>query len=194
MSLTDKQIQKRAQRLRIKLKRKVKVIMPVRMGVSGDTLKAPEPVDEDLYTVRLEGFRPDATKNKTSINFNPQFRVISGSTTGGKFAGKNPAPFESLNQNAGWIQQDFVHACGMELEKDGDEYFMPGKWDGDPVNNPKGLKYSGPLVGKTLKIYVIKKESQTKKGSFFNVLKYYVCAIPDCNTKFPDVRHSTDLS
>lgn len=172
--------------------------MAVRMGVSKDTLKAPEAFDEDLYEIRLEGFKPAFSKNKTSINYNPQLKIVSGDKTGTTNAGKK-IPFESLNATAGWILQDFTHAFGevMTELKDG-TMAIPGAWEGDP-QKPETLRYvpdqnGKSLLGKTFKAYVVKKPNQKNPNSFFNVIKAYVCAVPNCNTTYPDITHSTDLT
>lgn len=163
--------------------------MAVRMGVDKSSINAPEPLEEDLYKVRVDGFKPGFTKDKTSLNFNPILRVVSGKNTGTKNAGKTL--FENMNQKAGWIQRDFVHAIGLDMEVDGDELFIPGKWNGDP-QHPESLKYEGPLIGKTLEVYVIKQAGTSKK--FYNKTKYYVCTFPDCNKRYPEQPHSTDLT
>lgn len=163
--------------------------MAIRMGVDKSSINAPEPVDEDLYKLRIDGFKPSFTKDKTSLNFNPQLRIVSGKTTGDKH--KNKQIFENMNQKAGWIQRDMVHAAGLDMETDNDELFIPGKWHGDP-QKPDSLKYEGPLVGKTLEAYVVKQQGNNNK--FYNRVKYYVCTLPDCNKKYPEQAHSTDLT
>jgi len=168
--------------------------MAVRMGVSKDSLTAPEPVEEDIYELKLEGFKPKLSNNGDSVNFNPQLRIVSGATTGTKYAGKTPL-FENLNSNSGWIQNDFVHAFGFPMDElpDG-SLAMPGQFDG-PEDKPELWKYSGPLVGKTFKAQVIKQEYEKKDKSkgVSNKIKMYICAIPDCNTKYPKMRHSDNL-
>lgn len=162
----------------------------IRMGFSSDAIKAPEPVNEDLYTVRIEGFKPALSSAKTSINYNPVLRILSGKNTGAEFAGKSV--FENLNSGAPWIMNDFVHAAGLPLDKieETGELTMPGGFEGSNPEDPSTWKYVGPLVGRTLEVYVIKSEYNNKPN---NKIKYYVCALPDCNTKYPEVKHSTNL-
>lgn len=162
----------------------------IRMGFSQEAVKAPEPVNEDLYTLRIEGFKPELSSKKTSINYNPLLKIVHGKNTGGEFSGK--VIFENLNSGAPWIIQDFVHAAGLELDKlDDGQLTMPGGFEGSDQNDPTTWKYVGPLVGKTIEVYVIKSEYNNKPN---NKIKYYVCKIQDCNTKFPSISHSTNLA
>ena len=173
----------------------------VRLGVSPESLKAPEPVEEDLYTFRVEGFKPELTQKKDKINYNPQIKIVQGEKTGGKNTGK--PLFESLNSAAGWIQNDFVHSLGLEMEKQDDgSLAMPGSFDaptneqGETNMDPTTWKYNGPMIGRTGKAYVIKQEYKDKNNQtrVVNKVKYYVCAVADCNKKYPDVVHSKDLA
>lgn len=173
----------------------------VRLGVSPESLKAPEPIAEDLYTFRVEGFKPELTAKKDKINYNPQLKVVTGAKTGGENAGK--PLFESLNSAAGWIQNDFVHSLGLEMEKQEDGTLaMPGSFEAPELpdstvnQDPTTWKYNGPMIGRTGQAYVVKTEYTAKDGSKkpINKIKYYVCAVADCNKKYPDVTHSKDLA
>jgi hypothetical protein len=187
--ITKKQIEQKTKKLKQKNKWRTK--MAIRMGVPKDSIKAPEPVDEDLYTLRIDGFKPGFTRDKSSINFNPLLRIVSGDKTGTKNAGKQL--YESLNQQAGWLQRDMTHAAGLDMIKvDGtDDISIPGVWNGDP-QKPETLRYEGPLVGKTFKAYVVKVQGNNNK--FYNKVKYYMCTLPDCNKLYPEAPHSMDLT
>jgi hypothetical protein len=68
------------------------------------------------------------------------------------FAGRKL--FDSLNTGAGWLFEPFVQCFGLALEtEDGENFNLPGKWDGDPQtykeDDPTTYKYVGPLLGRT---------------------------------------------
>ena len=62
---------------------------------------------EGLYELRLEGFEPSFSKQKTSINLNPTLKIVNHQTLNGKRV------FENLNSGASWIIESFCHAFGF---------------------------------------------------------------------------------
>lgn len=153
-------------------------------------------VDEGIYEIRCDGFTPKKNKdwdNKPSINLNPVLTLI-GSDNGMPVPtlgnGKPMTIMYSLNTSAEWIMSDFCHCFGLPLEKVNDtEFTIPGDFQG-PEGDPSQWQYRGPLMGRKGKVFLVKTDY---KGKPQNKVKYFVCAISDCNVKYPSVTHSTDL-
>ncbi len=153
-------------------------------------------LDEGLYKLRLLGFNPKPSKAGDSTNLNPIMEAVSmadGSPCPTKDDGKNIPVFYNLNTKADWAANDFVHCFGLPMEETGekDEHgdplmTIPGNWGtGDK------WEYKGPLIGRTGIVYLIK---DTYNGKEQNKIKYFVCAVDQCEQRFPKVRHSTDLT
>jgi hypothetical protein len=154
-----------------------------RMGVSKDKLEGRKPLPSGFYEFRCDGFKPKASKDKNSTNFNPQLKVINNAQ------GLNDEfIFFNLNSNAGWIMKDFVHCLGLQMEVDGDQAFMPGNFKEDPNDseNVEKYKYEGPMVGRTGRVEIgVRKDDKNKDQSY---VKQLLCKVPGCVEK-----HSTDL-
>lgn len=163
----------------------------MKMSVSKESLKGLPPMPEGLYEVRLDGWKPKKSAKGDSINLQPQMKVVNNA------AGFNDrAVFENMNTNAGWIQQDFVHAFGLPMDLDGENASIPGDFvpDATDPDNVEKYGYNGPLKGRTGKVYLIQvpakdKNGNIKPGQIQNRIKYYVCAVPGCTEK-----HSDNLS
>lgn len=161
-----------------------------KVAVNNEALKAPEPVEAGVYEFRFEGFKPSYSKDKGSINLNPMLAIINNPKYDGTVDNKKRYIFLNLNTKAPWIQQDLIHSMGMEMEKiDSTTSQIPGTFDG-PDNDPTQWKYTGPLTGRTGKVEVV---LGTWQGKPKNDVKQFICAVPDCASKNPDVRHSTNL-
>lgn len=156
------------------------------MSVSAESLKGFTPIPEGIYDLRFEGFKFAPSKKGDSINMNPQFKVVSG-----QYA--NRMVFGRINSLAPWVMQDFSHACGFALEKKQDGGFgFVGDIDGpsSDIKDCSNWTYRGPMTGRTLKAKVV---VSTYNGRPGNDIEYFVCAVPDCNTKYPEIQHSTNL-
>lgn len=166
--------------------------MTFKMKFDADDLKGPEPVPPGLYDLRFEGFKPKPSKNteSPSVNLNAQFSIVNNAEF------ENRKVFMGLNSKIpNWIQ-DFVHALGLEMEDQlSDEPSIPGVWDSDPATfNPKDYstyKYAGPLTGQVGKFELGVREYQ---GKLSNEIRQCICAVPDCATRFPLVKHAKDMS
>lgn len=163
--------------------------MAFSMAFDKDSLSGGKVIPAGIYTVRLNGFKPRLNKNKDSVNFNAQMEVINHPEF------DKSRLFETLSAKAGFTQWDFAHAFGLELEDQGNgQYALPGTWDGDPSSfkedDPSTWKYDGPLVGRDAQVEVA---IDTYEGKENNKIKKYICAVPDCATRFPDNKHSQDL-
>jgi hypothetical protein len=80
---------------------------------------------------------------------------------------------------------------------EGDEVCLPGgsqAWTAKPgtdENDPKNWIYRGPLLGKVGKVEVVEEHKQGQKPR--NNIKMFICAIPDCATKNPNVSHVPNM-
>ena len=163
--------------------------MPFQMGFSKGDLGGSSPVPDGKYILQFIGFRPRASKAGDSVSLNAEFEIVQHS----EYTGRRI--FAGLNNKAGWIYQDFVHACGLEMEEvqDGNQgteaatYTVPGVFDGSDQfpEDPTKWKYLGPLANKIFEVEVGTTEYQGKKR---NELTQYFCTVPNCTE-----RHSTNL-
>lgn len=160
-----------------------------KMGFNKEKLKGPEPVPNGIYILRMLAFNPKLSEKKDSTNLNAVLEVTGNGDLDGKKV------FLGLNTKIpNWIQ-DFVHALGMEMEDQlSEEPSIPGVFDGDPVkfkaDDPSTWVYKGPLIGRTGKFELGQREYQ---GRMQQDAKQFICAVPGCATKFPDVRHTANM-
>jgi hypothetical protein len=149
-----------------------------RMGVSTESLKGLPPLPVGIYHFRLDGFKPQLSKAKTSTNFNPVLKVINHPTLNDRII------FCSLNSGAGFIQLALVHALGLQMEVEGDTAFMPGKFiedQGDPENVEK-WRYEGPMLSRTGRLEIYETSYQGKPKT---TIKQFFCAHQGCTEKHP---------
>jgi hypothetical protein len=165
--------------------------MAFKMFVSKEAVEGKEVVPAGQYLVRFVKFVPKFSKpnavdpNKVpSLNYNAQMEIVEG-----EYAGR--ILFEGLNQNAGWIQNDFCHCFGFPMEHDpsDDTYAIPGMWDGEE-GKAETYVYKGPLTGKVGKVEVAVDSYNNKPN---NKIRKYFCAIDNCDQLYPNVKHSQDL-
>jgi len=152
-----------------------------RLTVSKDDLKGGPLLPEGLYTVRLDGFKPSWSKNRGSVNLNPQMKVINHAEHNDRQA------FTNLNSKARWIWPDFHHCFGvlMPSSENGANVDFIG-FDG-PDDEPDKWTYNGPLLGQVGQVYII--QADNTQGGVKNEIKYYVCRVPNCQEK-----HSSNLA
>lgn len=132
---------------------------------------------DGLYELRLEGFEPEFSSKRTSINLNPVLKVVNHQTLNGKRV------FDNLNSSASWIIEAFCHAFGLPLTPNanggGD---IPGEFMG-PDDNPEAWQYVGPLTGCVGKVILKAKSWQGKESS---AIDQWLCSVGDtCKTKHP---------
>jgi len=152
-----------------------------RLTVSKDDLKGGPLLPEGLYTVRLDGFKPSWSKNRGSVNLNPQMKIIN-------HLEHNDRPiFENLNSKGHWVWPDFHHAFGVTMpeSENGSNLDFVG-FDG-PEDEPDKWTYNGPLLGQVGQVYII--QADNTQGGVRNSVKYYVCRVPNCHE-----RHSQNLA
>jgi hypothetical protein len=156
--------------------------MAFKMKVTNDKLEGMDVFPAGQYDVKLISFKPSKASTG-SINLNAMFEVVNHPEYSGRRL------YDSLNEGFNVSRQDLAHCLGFPMETDGKESWLPGEWSGEE-NDPKTWKYTGPLLGQTGKVEV---GIKTYNGKESNGIRRYFCAVPDCATKFPKIRHVTDL-
>lgn len=143
-------------------------------------------VPQGLYTLEVMDLTPKpAKKVESGHNLNGRFQIIGRvGEDDPELQAKKVQVFDSLNTSFGVGIQDFVHACGLQLDEDGN---IPGDFDGPSEDK---LKYNGPLVGMRFQAEITIREYN---GQPQNAIKSYVCTVPDCATVNPKIRHSSNL-
>jgi hypothetical protein len=166
-----------------------------KLAVSKESLEQKRMVG-GIYEVQFVGFQPKlSSKGAGSILLRPEMKIIGNAD----FNGKQVYDKYSLPLASGWAVQDYVHCFGLELDQDGN---IPGEWDWgvpagvDPMLDPTKWKYRGPLVGKVGKVEIVEAEYKDKSGATKNgiAIKQYICAVPNCVQKNPNIRHATSIN
>lgn len=152
-----------------------------KLTASKEEIKGLPLMNEGMLTVRLDGFKPQLSKKKDSVNLNPVMKVINHA----EYNDRNV--FENLNTKGKWVWTDFCHAFGVPLvtTPTGDAEF-PGDFDG-PEDDPTKWEYRGPLIGQQAQLYII--QGDNGQGGVNNKVKYYVCKVAGCVEK-----HSANLA
>jgi hypothetical protein len=159
------------------------------MSVNAETLEAPKPVAGGWYDLRLKGMT--IKKSPKGHNIEAYFTTVNQPTdTNDKFV------LYRMNNgfSQGTAMQELCHALGfpMEIDAQGQASF-PGDWTlKDPAqpDNWDLAQYTGVLLGKTGSAELVVDNYQ---GNEKNVVKQWKCKVPDCPTRFPKIRHQTDL-
>lgn len=158
--------------------------MAFQMKVSNEQITGKENPTPGPYKLKLLGFNPKTSKKGDTINLNAMMEVVNHA----EFDDRKV--WDNLNSAGSWTWADFSHAFGLPLETDGKDSWLAGDWDGDAAkfdpNKPETWKYKGPLVGRTADV-------ELGVDSYGAKVRRYFCAIPDCASKFPLVKHSQDL-
>ena len=143
---------------------------------SKESLEPKPPIPDGLYEVRLEGFEPKYSKDRTSINLNPVLKIINHPTETGRRV------FDNLNSSAAWIIEGFTNAFGLELVSDGSGGFnIPGDFNG-PEDNPEQWSYTGPLTGCVAKVFL---KRVTYNGKESSKIDQWFNAVPGSTKKSP---------
>lgn len=168
--------------------------MAFKMGMSKEDLSGPPPVPNGVYDLQVVGFRPKLTKNGDGLNYNVEMTVYGNPEL------ENKKVFHPLSTLFGVSIRDFSHACGLQLEKIADpekpgEFLdvLPGTFENMaqyPDDPSKWGKYIGPLTNKILKAELATTVYQGKEK---NEVRVFFCAVPNCATLEPDLKHSTNL-
>lgn len=167
------------------------------MGVNPEQTKAEKPVPAGWYEFRLKAFTSKVSSSKKGINYVAIGEIVNNT------AENNGKPV-FIQINNGFTQarvtNDFVHSLGFTLEPDGsfkgDWTFKDPNAEKDADGNFKdimaydGAQYSGPMLGKTGRVEL---SVGSYQGVERNEVKQLQCKVADCASKFPDIRHLTDI-
>lgn len=168
-----------------------------KMGVNPEKTKAEKPVPAAWYDVKIKSFTSKVSASKKGINY-----VAIGEVVNNTAENNGKGVFVQINNGftQAKVANDFVHSLGFTLETDGS---FPGKWtyknpnaeldaDGNfkDIMENDGAQYSGPMLGKVSRMELA---VDVYNGEERNVVKQFQCKVPDCATRFPDIRHLTDI-
>lgn len=164
-----------------------------KMGVNPEQTKAPKPVPAGWYKLRLKGMTCKLSGSKKGLNYEAYTEVVDNTAD-------NNGKFVLARLNNGFkqamVSNDFVHSFGFTLEADGS---FPGDWTLKPENASlpdddmkkyDGAQYTGPLLGKVGEWELA---IDNYGGIDRNEVKQFKCKLQDCATRFPDIRHLTDV-
>lgn len=167
---------------------------PFKMTLSKEQVEGKEAMPEGIYEVRFTKFNPRFSKDKgdgsaRSINLNAEYEVVNSA----EYAGRKV--YEIANMKGYNIQTEICHSFGVPLEVDPTDgsYYIPGTWDSRPdfnPDNPETYEYRGPLTGKIGRVELA---VTTYNGRNRNQVRRYFCAVDECGTKFPEIRHVQNL-
>jgi hypothetical protein len=162
--------------------------MPIKFSASKDEIKGLPAIPEGMYEVRLDAFKCTFSKDKQSVNLNPQMRIVGHSQHNDRLPG-----FFSLNTKAKFLWMDFCHCFGVPVPVDGaGEYEFPGNFGDFAEDEPEKWDYRGPLLGQTGQVYVIQGPARDKQGNIKpgadprNEIKFFVCKVPGCQERHSD--------
>lgn len=158
-----------------------------KMGVDPNEVKAPVPVPgNQWYKLKVKEIKAQkGKKDANTVNLNVKTEVVESGNS--EYNGK--VIFILLAQKFARAWPDFAHGCGFPLQPDGQ---LPGDWIFDTAepDNVEKAQYKGPLLGRILEAEVI---VDNYNGNENNKVKQIRCKLPDCATKFPDIKHLTNL-
>jgi hypothetical protein len=158
--------------------------------VDKSKLKGFEALPPGTYTLRLDGFEPEFSKKKDSVNLNPKLTIINNANPELN-DGKHRA-FDNLNSQAGWVHIDFCHAFGERMtgEEDGvpmenwssPDVGIPGDFQENEAfkGDPTKWTYVGPLLGKTATVEIIQVPGYKNPAKPQSVINKYFCQVPGC--------------
>lgn len=162
-----------------------------KMGVNPEQTKAPKPVPGGWYDLRLKGMTAKLSKSKKGYNYEAYFNIVNN-----KAEYNDSFVYFALYNGfkQAMASNDLCHGLGFPLESDGS---FPGDWSVKDANKPAddptffdGAQYGGPLLGKVMSAELV---TEMYEGVERNAIKQIRCKIDGCATKFPDIRHLTDL-
>jgi len=162
--------------------------MPVKMGVDPEQIKAAQPQPAGWYKLKFVGFKPKkGGKDPNSINYNGMFEILNPQTP--PPTGLTARLFATMSTKMARHINDIVHGLGFSLEADGE---LPGQWVPDPSapDDVEKFQYRGPLLGKVMEAELAETEYNGNKR---NEIRQVRCAVSACATKYPDIKHQTDM-
>lgn len=159
--------------------------MSPHMGVDPEQVKAPKPVPgNQWYKLKVKGIKVKNSKDKQSHNYEILTEIVEN-----KPEYNGTKIYCRLNTKFARAWVDLSHALGFPLNPDGS---FVGTWEFDPADpeNVEKAQYKGPLLGKIMDAELVVTSYQ---GNEKNEPKQYRCTIEGCATKFPDIKHMTNL-
>jgi hypothetical protein len=158
-----------------------------KMGVNPEQTKEQKPIPAGWYELKIKAGVCKMSKSKKGYNYEFITEVVNNQA---EFNGTTVWARINNGFTQAKVANDFVHAAGFELEPDGS---FPGDWklkDPAKTDDFDGAQYSGPLLGKTVRAELA---IDSYEGTDRNVVKQFQCKVAECPTKFPDIRHMTDI-
>lgn len=162
--------------------------------VPKEKLKGFEALPPGIYDLQLQGFEPEFSKKKDSINLNPKLVVINNANA--ELNGKRA--FDNLNSQAGWVHIDFCHGFGelMTGEENGvpmenwasPNAGIPGQFEENPafVGDPSKWVYIGPLLNKIAKVEIVNVPGYKNPAKLQAVINKYFCTVTGCQHMHSD--------
>lgn len=167
--------------------------MPFKMGMKKEDLSGPKAAAPGMYELQTVNFRPKVAKSGESLNYNVEMQIVNHPTEDGKRV------FHPLNTSFFTAIRDYCHANGVECETktvDGEEILVfPGMFENQdqfPDEPEKWGKYLGPLTNKICKAELTVTPGYQGRPDK-NEVVMFICSIPGCAVKEPELRHSTSL-
>jgi hypothetical protein len=178
--------------------------LPFKLHISKEQVEGKEALPEGLYEVRFIKFSPKWTnqgnlteeqwKAARSINLRAEYEVLKHP----EYAGT--AIYDTLNvgpKTPLFGLMDMCHAFGlnMDYDKDSESYEIPGmdsvmhSPNFDP-EKPETWEYRGPLIGKVAQVEI---GHRMFNGKPQPTPRRWFCAIPDCASRYPTIRHSQNM-
>jgi hypothetical protein len=160
-----------------------------KMSVNAETLETPKPVPSGRYKLRLKGM---------TIKKSPKGHNIEAYLTTVEQPSETNDKFVLYRMNNGFSQgeamQELSHGLGfaMDINADGTAS-LPGDWTLKDPNKPDEwdlAQYSGVLLGKVGEAELT---IDNYNGNERNEVKQWICKVDSCPTRFPKIRHKTDL-
>jgi hypothetical protein len=151
--------------------------------VPKESLEGLPPLPAGIHQVRLDDFKPEMSKKGDSINLHPVMKVVNNP----QLMDRN-SPWENLNNKAGWVMKDFVHAFGQTMAGP-DKNQLPGMFvckehgTAQCECKPDKWNYVGPLKGQIGSIEVVQVDNGKGNGGTKPAIKRYICRVPGCTEK-----------
>lgn len=154
------------------------------LTIPKDVIEGKPSLPAGIVDLRLDGFKPQFSKEKTSYNLRPVLRLVGSQDEDGK----ERQIWFNMNTNFKPCLVDICHALGQTLVKNPDgTYSIPGKFDG-PDEDPSKWVYTGPLLGEVGKAELVEIPSQDDPTKMRNDILQFFCRVPGCTEK-----HSNNL-
>jgi len=151
------------------------------LSVPAAQVEGKPPLTPGLYQFQCKGFKAKYSKKGDSVNLNPIFEVINHPTENGSRI------FENGNTIAGWVNIDWFHAMGVDLQKQpSGDYDYPIEFSDTSNPGIETATVTSPCIGMVGSVYLATDPAPIAKGA--TKPSQYICVIPGCTTK-----HSTNL-